>query len=188
MAGFRTMPDPAPRSIRPATPARVALRTGLASLLLLGVLLALSHCGARSSTEAAAGISATQTTSASAPAATPHIFFPQLAPSNGARSFPTALLSGTLIEDRSCLRVRASASNTSYLIIWPPEVTLSASGQPIRVIRVGGSAAQIGNQIQLGGGPIASLNVPIMRELRQPLPATCPGPYWLASEILALVP
>ncbi|HKY55465.1 MAG TPA: hypothetical protein VJM08_14205 [Anaerolineales bacterium] len=112
------------------------------------------------------------------------IFFPQLLPANGERAYPEALLEGTLIIVNDCLRVQARAGDTSYLIIWPPHVVSSITNDMIQVTDQGnGAVAQVDETVQLGGGEI-SPEAPMVQELREPLPATCPGPYWIASGIV----
>lgn len=154
-------------------------------LLLSGLMLTLAGCSDPISIDDAASAWATQNHASAAPA---QIFFPQLTPAKSLRAFPAALLVGTLVEDQGCLRVIASDSNTSYLIIWPPEVSLSAVGQSVRVVAVGGTAAQVGEQIQVGGGEVAPVGAPIMQELHEPIPPACTGPYWLASGLVWPVP
>ena len=45
------------------------------------------------------------------------------------------------------------------------------------------AVAQVGEAVQLGGGEI-STEARMIQELREPLPATCSGPYWIASGIV----
>ena len=112
------------------------------------------------------------------------IFFPQLLPANGERAYPEALLEGTLIIANVCLRVQAREGDTSYLIIWPPHVVLNITDNTIQVTDQESQAvAKVGGAVQLGGGEI-STEAPMIQELREPLPATCPGPYWIASGIV----
>jgi hypothetical protein len=112
------------------------------------------------------------------------VFFPQLLPANGERAFPQALLEGTLIIVNDCLRVQAREGDTSYLIIWPPHVVLNITNNTIQVTDQESQAVvQVGEVAQLGGGEIPP-DAPMIQELREPLPATCPGPYWIASVIV----
>lgn len=111
--------------------------------------------------------------------------FPQLASANQERAFPDALLVGTLLKQQDCLRVAPSEGGPSYLIVWPPQVTLETRHGRLKVFdRDNQSAASEGEKIILGGGEVDS-SAQILRELRQPLPRNCTGPIWLASGILS---
>lgn len=110
-------------------------------------------------------------------------FFPQLTPSTGERAFPQALLEGALRLEGRCLRVEGGG--TSYSILWPPHVRMeNADGSPLLVDDKSRETARIGGDVRLSGGEIEAA-APIFQELREPLPADCPGPYWLAGGLLA---
>lgn len=112
------------------------------------------------------------------------IFFPQLIPANVERPYLDALVQGTLVIVDDCLRVQVREGDTSYLIIWPPHVVLNITGDAIQVVDQESQAvAQVGEAVELGGGETPSATY-LVEELREPLPATCPGPYWLASGIV----
>lgn len=84
----------------------------------------------------------------------------------------------------SWLGVHTSEGGASYLIVWPPDVTLSVTREAIQVRdQAGQVVARVGDEVQLGGGEL-SLQSPIVQELHEPLPSGCPGPYWLASGII----
>jgi hypothetical protein len=115
-----------------------------------------------------------------------NVIFPQLA-SQLSPSLPdTSSIEGMLLNDNGCLRVERSVSGESYLVLWPPEVTLYATPDVIEVrdvdgnvvarvdelVRFGGSSFYAGNQAR-----VAWYNV----QLREPLPAQCAGPYWMAA-------
>jgi hypothetical protein len=109
------------------------------------------------------------------------LFFPQLAPASSERAFPSALADGTLILEGGCLRLQEGG----YLILWPPQVSLSRSGESIQVVDAeSGKTARVGEKVRLGGGEVQA-GAPILNELREPVPDGCPGPYWLASGILS---
>ena len=118
------------------------------------------------------------------PMTQPPVFFPQLLPANGERAYPEALIEGTLIIANDCLRVQAPEGDTSYLIIWPPHVALNITNNMIQLTDQESQAVvQVGDAVQLGGGEI-SPETEMVQELREPLPAACPGPYWIASGIV----
>lgn len=118
------------------------------------------------------------------PVTQPAVFFPQLIPVDGERAYPQALLEGTLLLVDDCLRVQEREGNTSYLIIWPPHVVLNITNNRIQLTDQENLAvAQVGEAVQLGGGEI-STEAPMIQELREPLPVTCPGPHWITSGIV----
>lgn len=115
---------------------------------------------------------------------TPTFPFPQLAPAEGERVFPQALLSGTLVQEEGCLRVVPSEGGPSYLIVWPPQVTLRAQEGRLKVLDLENqNAASEGEEITLGGGEIERSSQ-VLEELQQPIPKDCSGPLWLASGLV----
>ncbi len=48
--------------------------------------------------------------------------------------------------------------------------------------RNGQVVARVGEQIRMGGGEIP-LTAELERQLREPLPKECPGPYWLMGQL-----
>ncbi len=115
--------------------------------------------------------------------ASPEIHFPQLKPATGERAFPEALLEGTLRLDGRCLR--AEGGDQSYLVLWPPHVRLDRGGGSPRLVdeksRVN---AEVGGTVRLSGGEVEAAAA-VLRELSEPLPTDCPGPYWLAGSLIA---
>ncbi len=111
------------------------------------------------------------------------LFFPQLR----ARStiFMTALLEGQLISEDGCLRVETSYSPQSSLIIWQPDYFPTLNGDQIEVLdRAGKVVARRGEPITLGGGGI-ELTDDFARQLREPMPAACDGPYFLMGGLVS---
>lgn len=147
-------------------------RTACVWLILLASLLIATGCGDRSF---------------SASTSDSKVFFPQLAPSwiLSSEGSPSALLEGKLVLVNGCLRANETPGETSYLVVWPSNVVLDTKVNPIRILnkKTGQLVAQVGNQVRLGGGEV-QLGAQIMKRLQYPLPGTCPGPYWLASEVL----
>jgi len=101
----------------------------------------------------------------------------------------TAVLIGELIVSDGCLRVKAD-NGTSYLLVWPDEQHIvSVEGDTIRIVdRVEGKTVvwHIGEIVRLGGGggeSIEHLDERLRPEL--PLPANCPGPYWIVGSVVS---
>ena len=99
----------------------------------------------------------------------------------------TAVLIGELIVTDDCLRVKAD-NGTSYLLVWPDEQHIvSVEGDTVRIVdRVEGKTVvwHIGEIVRLGGGggeSIEHLDERLRPEL--PLPANCPGPYWIVGSV-----
>jgi hypothetical protein len=113
----------------------------------------------------------------------PDLFFPQLR----ARSavFMAALLEGQLILEDGCLRVATSYDPTSNLIIWQTDYFPTLNGDQVEVLnRDGQVVARLGKPIALGGGGI-QLSDDYIRQLREPIPVTCAGPYFLMGDIVS---
>ncbi len=113
---------------------------------------------------------------------TPTVAFLQLAPVVGERVKLTAgPFAGTLTLVDGCLRV-AVPRHDSYLIIWPPEVTLRTDGGDVRVVDATGQVvARVGEPVALSGGVLNTIGT---EGLREAPPDRCPGPYWLTGDIL----
>jgi len=86
---------------------------------------------------------------------------------------------GVLRLEGGCLRLVAGAG--SRLIIWTPGARLEGGGgQPLRVVDpTTGFGVEAGERIVIGGGEIDAVEA---NGLNGPIPASCPGPYWLAAE------
>lgn len=101
------------------------------------------------------------------------IFFPKQNLRNGL----TAKLVGQLLLVDQCLRVQSDNSDTSFLIIWPPDYSLSVDGDTIAVLdNEAKIVAQVDEKVTLAGGAFGESGESL--EISQELPATCPGPYW----------
>ena len=91
-----------------------------------------------------------------------------------------------LINDNRCLRVERSVSGERYLVLWPPEVILHAMLDVIEVRKQDGSVvARVGELMRFGGSGFEANNQERVawynEQLREPLPAQCAGPYWMAA-------
>ncbi|MBN1641225.1 MAG: hypothetical protein JXA09_08315 [Anaerolineae bacterium] len=88
-------------------------------------------------------------------------------------------LRGELVLEDGCLRVRTS-DGASRLVIWQPGYYLSSDQGAIEIVdREGRVVWRVGEQIALGLASVPDWE----RQLREPLPAHCPGPYWVMDEI-----
>lgn len=98
-------------------------------------------------------------------------------------TFWTAELIGELIEVEHCIRVNDKNSNMSYLLVWPPDITATTDKDTVRVVTgaITGNRNEvilhIGEMVRLSGGETENLD----EQLRQALPANCPGPYWVVG-------
>jgi hypothetical protein len=122
------------------------------------------------------------------PTPTPHpdvsqIFFPQQKLAEGSRDVMDAMLVGRLVLVNACLRLNAS-ENTSYLLVWPQGLALTSDGSSIQVVDAAGQlVAQVGNTLTVSGGEVPA--EAIANHVRQPLPAECPGPYWIIGKTIS---
>jgi hypothetical protein len=95
-----------------------------------------------------------------------------------------ALLEGTLIVEQGYLRV-IDAYGGNHLIIWQADYFLNNRAGVLEILDGEGTAvARVGEAIRMGGGE--SRPEAFERNLREPLPSVCPGPYWLMGDIESL--
>lgn len=116
----------------------------------------------------------------------PLIAFPQQRPQQGERAELTAILQGDLIIEYGCLR-GVSATGTSYLLIWPADVTWRRAGQQVVIQDRGGRVvAHVGSPISVSGGELPARNAAALSaDLQTPFPVDCAGPFWLVGTISA---
>ena len=113
----------------------------------------------------------------------PTIHFPQLRTRSA--TFMEALLVGKLIVKDGCLRVSASDRDRGHLIIWQPDYFLNSNEGVIEILdRRGEAVARVGEEIRMGGGEVP-LTANLKRQLREPLPEQCEGPYWLMGQLVS---
>ncbi|MEA3345575.1 MAG: hypothetical protein U9Q78_04935 [Chloroflexota bacterium] len=113
----------------------------------------------------------------------PTIHFPQLRTRSA--TFMTALLVGKLIVKDGCLRVSVSERDRGHLIIWQPDYFLNSNEGVVEILdRNGEAVARVGEEIRIGGGEVA-LTANLKRQLREPLPEQCEGPYWLMGQLVS---
>ncbi len=110
--------------------------------------------------------------------AVPGVAFPRQAPLVSV--FMEAQLIGELLLVDGCLRVKDIYNGDSFLPIWPPEFTLGAENDQLQVLDGRGQVvAHVGEEVYLGGGEASSPSLPDC--VRQQLPASCSGPYWIVG-------
>ncbi len=110
----------------------------------------------------------------------PSIHMPQLKMRSS--SFMLALAIGKLVVKDSCLRVEQD--DTSTLIIWQPDYFVNNNKGIIEILdRRGQVVARVGEEIQIGGGEVP-LTPDLQRQLREPIPTQCGGPYWLMGDLV----
>jgi hypothetical protein len=116
-----------------------------------------------------------------AAATVPGVAFPRQGPIEGPRAVMQAELIGRLVLVDGCLRIDSIHGAESLLPIWPPEFGLAAQGDEVQVLDGDGQVvARVGEEVYMGGGESST---PGLAEcVREQLPATCTGPYWIVGE------
>lgn len=78
-------------------------------------------------------------------------------------------------------------SNTSYLLVWPPDFVATTETNTVRVVSgiVTGNHKEvvlhIGTLVYLGGGEARHLD----EQLQQTVPPNCQGPYWVVGNVVS---
>lgn len=95
-----------------------------------------------------------------------------------------ALLEGELIIGvGGCPRVKAPGGE-SYLIVWPTNVQLETADSSYRIVdELTGVAMRLGDEVSLSGGEVPDPSS-LTEGLITPIPAGCPGPVWIAGELI----
>lgn len=123
------------------------------------------------------------------------LYFPKYDLVNGEWVRMLAEIEGELVRTGDCLRLIASPSNTSYLIVWPPGYELDEEGSDILIRDNSGQVVvRVGEEVYMGGGEvyaredeIATLEgVPgVSKELITEIENSgCPGPYWISGGVI----
>ena len=88
-----------------------------------------------------------------------------------------AELFGELTVLNRCLRVNSfSRSNTSYLLVWPPDFRRGTERFGTQVLNGGGKvAARVGEEVFMGGGEVRYAHR-LDEYVQRQLPANCTGP------------
>jgi len=87
---------------------------------------------------------------------------------------------GELVLVDGCLRLKAIGSDTSYLLVWPPEFSLHTENDEIRILDGDGQVvARVWEEVCMGGGGRSAAH--LSEHVQQQLPPDCPGPYWMVG-------
>lgn len=117
---------------------------------------------------------------------TPDVFFPKQKETEGERAVMDALLTGDLVEANGCLRVNASESGNSYLLIWPPDFSRTTENGMIQVRDGSGQVVvQVGDKVRISGGEVPTEAAQEFSD--QPLPHDCPEPYWIVGDEISRI-
>lgn len=91
----------------------------------------------------------------------------------------TAELIGKLSIVDGCVRVNIDKNNVSYLLVWPPGITVTIDKETVQIITgvtTGNQNKTIlhnGEEVRLSGGETAQPGLNIT--------PNCPGPYWVVG-------
>lgn len=87
---------------------------------------------------------------------------------------------GRLVLENKCIRVdRETSTNTSYLLIWPPDFNFSIENDTIKILNENGElVASIGDKVIISGGEVPVLYEPVKGQV----PSQCDGPYWIIGD------
>jgi len=115
------------------------------------------------------------------PSPIPGIAFPRQEPVEGPRAMMAAELIGGLIVRHGCLRVESLYGDGSILPVWPAEFSIAIENDAIVVFDGSGNpVAREGQEVYMGGGE-GTAEV-LVNCVRQQLPDSCPGPYWVVGD------
>ena len=107
--------------------------------------------------------------------------FPQL---SGGPVGLEAMLVGELVSENGCLRLRKTDTEdgAGHLLIWNQTADMTADGQGVRITDESGvsSSFSVGEVLQMGGGETKDPDH-VQKNVIQPVPSHCPGPYWLVG-------
>ncbi len=89
----------------------------------------------------------------------------------------TALATAKLTLEDGCLSIG------EHLIIWQPDYFANDNHGQIEILnRDGKVVARVGQEVSMGGGEIP-LTPELERQLFEPIPSQCHGPYWLLGQL-----
>ena len=115
------------------------------------------------------------------PTVEPKIYFPQQDPVDGERETMTGETFGKLVVVNDCIRVMHDKSDTSWLLIWPPNFSLNFKDDTIQILNKDGQAvARVGDMVRIGGGEVSSSSF-FSETMKKKLPINCLAPYWIVG-------
>jgi hypothetical protein len=118
------------------------------------------------------------------------LYFPKYDLVNGEWVRMLAEIEGELVKTGDCLRLIASPSNTSYLVVWPPGYELDEEGSNILIRDNSGQVvARVGEEVYMGGGGgdretfdgVPGVSKQLAAEIKN---SGCPGPYWFSGGVI----
>jgi hypothetical protein len=98
-------------------------------------------------------------------------------------TFWTALLIGKLEMADGCLHVVSRLSGTNYILVPPPDMSITVEGNRVRFISGivtgirAGAMVNLGETVKMGGGETSILG----DDLIHSIPPNCTGRYWIVS-------
>ena len=110
------------------------------------------------------------------------IFFPQQEAVDGEREVMEAELFGELVLVEDCIRVNHDESDVSYVLIWPPDFTLSTEKDVIEVFS-DTTVVHVGDEVRISGGEITYLS----EQEKSKLSPNCLGPYWIVGSEVSMI-
>ena len=110
------------------------------------------------------------------------IFFPRQKKSNGERAVMDGETTGTLMLVDKCLRLKSNQSDTSYMLIWPPDFKFLIENDAVKILNEDGIiVAMIGDLVYMGGGEVHLLLM-MDKFIQDQIPPQCDGPYWIIGD------
>lgn len=110
------------------------------------------------------------------------IFFPRQKKSNGERVVMDGETTGTLMLVDKCLRLESNQSDTSYMLIWPPDFKFLIESDAVKILNEDGiNVATVGDFVYMGGGEVHLLLV-MDKFIQEQIPSQCDGPYWIIGD------
>ncbi|MBP8251237.1 MAG: hypothetical protein KAX40_02655 [Herpetosiphon sp.] len=106
-------------------------------------------------------------------------FAAQLRPTPEPRPFRMAQMTGVLIVENGCLRMREEQSDKTFLVLWSAEPIIKQDS--VFDPRTN-KTAFFGQRVELSGGEIPADSW-TFTQLKQPIPSDCHGPYWEGGRI-----
>lgn len=107
------------------------------------------------------------------------IYFPRQEKKDGEWAAMDALTGGTLVMVDNCIRLNIDKSNGSYLLIWPPDFSVTVQDESTNVLNEENKVVtSVGDRVQMSGGEISSISM-LEKYIQDQVPSQCPGPYWI---------